>query len=344
MSPLPRFQFVKNLSSNSYDLQITNVTESDLGLYFCATEKLDVREVNKSLSSTYVYNYGKTTTRVKLSDATIIEPRTVRSAGFCCTLCVQQQLFSPVSSLYACYAVKSRSSCYTMSSVGFLMSVQMNALLILIGLMSSEHSAVYGSVLDVSVRSGENIVMFCDCTLSPGVLVMWYRNCSHKHQPMLVLKLRTKYLHNLRNDPVSWMTPLPRFQFIKNVSSNSYDLLITNITKSDEGLYFCGTETHKLDDDKGNLQKTYSYEFGSASTQITLKSSEISNDFCNAQSHHPFVSLLTLMPAAVILFSNVCFILIYHHCQKHDAKLHARAHQNCFSTTVMFGTTERKLQ
>lgn len=71
----------------------------------------------------------------------------------------------------------------------------------------------------------------------------------------------------MRNDPLSWMTPLPRFQFVRNDSSDSYDLLITNITESDEGLYYCGTEKTKLEDGQ-YLKKAYIYEYGNTSQRI----------------------------------------------------------------------------
>ncbi|XP_055078458.1 uncharacterized protein LOC129456301 [Periophthalmus magnuspinnatus] len=222
------------------------------------------------------------------------------------------------------------------------MSGLMIALLIFFGLACSERLVVFGSVVDVRVELGEDIVMHCDCTTASGVLVVWYRNCSHAHQPTLVLKLRTKYLHHLRNDPVSWMTPLPRFRFVKNDSSNSYDLSISNVTESDVGLYYCGTETPSLEEDGASyLQKTYKYEYGNTSTQLTLKSSGVSE--C---SKPEWWSTLVLT-VTVILFSNLCFIVLYHLChRKHDDRFHTTAHQDQdpYLTIVEFGAKERKNQ
>lgn len=87
---------------------------------------------------------------------------------------------------------------------------------------------------------------------------MWYRNCSHENQPPLVLKVG-------RSSPTLGYNPasdtkdpqnFPRFQFVKNSSSNSYDLLIMNITDSDEGLYYCGTEEKKVE--KVDYKRLYS--------------------------------------------------------------------------------------
>uniref|UniRef100_A0A3Q3EKX4 Ig-like domain-containing protein n=1 Tax=Labrus bergylta TaxID=56723 RepID=A0A3Q3EKX4_9LABR len=88
---------------------------------------------------------------------------------------------------------------------------------------------VCGSELKVTVRPGDNITLYCDCKRSTGVYIMWYRNCSHENQPSLVLKRNTG----------SWTESLPpNFHLLKNQSSDSYDLLILNITESDEGLYY----------------------------------------------------------------------------------------------------------
>lgn len=87
---------------------------------------------------------------------------------------------------------------------------------------------------------------------------MWYRNCSHENQPPLVLKVG-------RSSPTLGYNPasdtkdpqnFPRFQFVKNSSSNSYDLLIMNITDSDEGIYYCGTEEKKVE--KVDYKRLYS--------------------------------------------------------------------------------------
>lgn len=88
---------------------------------------------------------------------------------------------------------------------------------------------------------------------------MWYRNCSHENQPPLVLKVghRSSTLgYNPASDTKDLLKILPRFQFVRNSSSNSYDLLIMNITDSDEGIYYCGTEEKKVE--KVDYKRLYS--------------------------------------------------------------------------------------
>uniref|UniRef100_A0A3B3IEA3 Ig-like domain-containing protein n=1 Tax=Oryzias latipes TaxID=8090 RepID=A0A3B3IEA3_ORYLA len=91
------------------------------------------------------------------------------------------------------------------------------------------------SVSEVTVRHGDNITLYCDCKMEDAGPPVWFRNCSHENQPVFVLD--GAYFHNLGKT---------RFIWTKNVSSDSYDLTIINVTYSDEGFYYCGTEGKKV--------------------------------------------------------------------------------------------------
>ncbi|XP_042285950.1 uncharacterized protein LOC121909452 isoform X2 [Thunnus maccoyii] len=140
-------------------------------------------------------------------------------------------------------------------------------LLIVTGVVFCSHDGISGSVLEVTVRPGDNITLYCDCKTSPGVFIVWFRNCSHMNQPSLVL--RTKYEGGVvPRDSKEILNPFPHFHLLKNQSFRSYDLLIMNITDSDEGLYYCGTERNMVEDKTTiSLRKVYSY--GNA-TRITV--------------------------------------------------------------------------
>ena len=94
---------------------------------------------------------------------------------------------------------------------------------------------------------------------------MWYRNCSHENQPSLVL--RTKFGDK---DYTNILKPFPRFHLVKNESSDSYDLLIMNISDSDEGLYYCGTEQTKVED-KTTVSVRDVYTYGNATRIVVSK-------------------------------------------------------------------------
>ncbi|CAB1327137.1 unnamed protein product [Coregonus sp. 'balchen'] len=67
--PVPRFTFLWRRSLRFYDLLIENVTESDLGLYYCAT--MGREEQERSDGAVYylgVYRYGNATTTISFEN------------------------------------------------------------------------------------------------------------------------------------------------------------------------------------------------------------------------------------------------------------------------------------
>ncbi len=101
---------------------------------------------------------------------------------------------------------------------------------------------------------------------------MWYRNCSHENQPSFVLKGLTG-----STNPLEFYR---RFEFVRNYSSESYDLLIKNITDLDEGLYYCGTEQLKLVDEKC-ITTTNIYTHGNVTTRILVSKYSGLNGLCD---------------------------------------------------------------
>ncbi len=62
-----RFSFIHNPYNNSYDLHITNISVSDLGLYYCAEVENKVNQDEKGIiSGSEVYNYGNRIIRLSL--------------------------------------------------------------------------------------------------------------------------------------------------------------------------------------------------------------------------------------------------------------------------------------
>ncbi|XP_062420533.1 uncharacterized protein LOC119218613 isoform X4 [Pungitius pungitius] len=187
------------------------------------------------------------------------------------------------------------------------MDVLHTFLVALLGVASCSHEWISGSV---TVRRGDNITLYCDCKLSTGVHIVWYRNCSVENHPSLVIKVdlspfRLAYYQG--QDTKDPLKILPGFQFVKNSSSDSYDLLIMNITDSDEGLYYCGTEQRSVKE-KERIGSETVYRNGNVTTRISISpdSSEL--------------VLFSLCPAIAVvssLFSSLLSsLLVYHLCQK----------------------------
>lgn len=136
--------------------------------------------------------------------------------------------------------------------------------------VSLSHDCVCGSVVEMTVKPEENITLYCDCKLSTGVYIVWYRNCSHENQPSLVLKPKHGLLFKMTDD-FDPMTIFNHFKFVRNISSDSYDLLIYNITHSEEGLYFCGTGQRRIEDNGRYIVSRDSYSYGNDTTRIILR-------------------------------------------------------------------------
>ncbi|XP_029950302.1 uncharacterized protein LOC115390542 [Salarias fasciatus] len=160
----------------------------------------------------------------------------------------------------------------------------------------------------VTVTRGDNITLYCDCELKTGVYIVWYRNCSHENQPTLIMGLRSNSQIGKWEDNINGY--FNRFKLVKNDSSNTYDLLITNITDSEEGLYYCGTENTEVKDEE-HITLTYVKRFGNT-TRIIL-------DRGKPEEHAPpicWILLFSLCPLFAA-FSSLCSsLLIYHLCRR----------------------------
>ncbi|XP_060771624.1 uncharacterized protein LOC132882542 [Neoarius graeffei] len=71
-----RYLFVFNGSTNTHNLLIKNVTESDLGLYYCAIHERRVSDSKHGpIVQSAVYHYGNRSTRLSLHDSVETSPR-----------------------------------------------------------------------------------------------------------------------------------------------------------------------------------------------------------------------------------------------------------------------------
>ncbi|KAI7810354.1 hypothetical protein IRJ41_000254 [Triplophysa rosa] len=89
----PRFSLLKNSNINSFDLHITNITVSDLGLYYCAElERKVYKDKNGIIYSSDVYHYGNQTTHLSFAvtassgPSSTVSPPPVSDCFLCWTL------------------------------------------------------------------------------------------------------------------------------------------------------------------------------------------------------------------------------------------------------------------
>ena len=124
--------------------------------------------------------------------------------------------------------------------------------------------------MELRVRPGDDVTLYCDCVWKTGFLIVWFRNCSHEHQPPLIMSATTQSLHARIYDDLM-QNPLPRYFFVWNSSSQTHDLLVKNVSESDLGLYYCAQHEKKITEDEtgAGVQKDV-YHYGNRSTQLSL--------------------------------------------------------------------------
>uniref|UniRef100_A0A8C9QWP5 Immunoglobulin domain-containing protein n=1 Tax=Scleropages formosus TaxID=113540 RepID=A0A8C9QWP5_SCLFO len=61
LNPVHRYSFIWNSSSDSFDLRIENITESDLGVFYCATKFTKVETRGGIVYSDDTFNFGNVT-------------------------------------------------------------------------------------------------------------------------------------------------------------------------------------------------------------------------------------------------------------------------------------------
>ncbi|KAK3507608.1 hypothetical protein QTP70_030789, partial [Hemibagrus guttatus] len=116
------------------------------------------------------------------------------------------------------------------------------ALIALVCVVFSSQKRISGAEVEMRVRPGDDVTLHCDCVMKGGFYLAWFRNCSHENQPRLMI-LYTDFIGS----------SFPRYSFVFNKSTNTNDLLIKNITESDQGLYYCALHERKITDNKGGL-------------------------------------------------------------------------------------------
>lgn len=127
------------------------------------------------------------------------------------------------------------------------------------GVLFCEHQRVFGTEVDVRVKAGDNITLYGDCVIPLGSHIVWLRNCSHEHQPSLLIETINLF-----------GGMFPRFSFVQNSSSNSYDLHIENVSVSDEGIYYCAIDERKVNGVMGSQ-----YKYGNRRTRLSVLGKKI---------------------------------------------------------------------
>ncbi|XP_059905912.1 uncharacterized protein LOC132455876 isoform X1 [Gadus macrocephalus] len=190
---------------------------------------------------------------------------------------------------------------------------------VILGAVVSCQDVLSNPVVELTVRPGQNVTLYCDCKLTTNVNIVWYRNCSHENQPTLSLNWKDRYqgIFYYGEDGENFF----HLNMMWNDSSNSYDLLIKNITDSHLGLFYCGTE--ELNGEKGN-KKEYIYTYGKIITRILfdIPLDAGAEDPAAPDCGHCWVLLVILCPSSALLLSLLSSLVVYLRCRRKDEDLH----------------------
>ncbi|KAI4886463.1 hypothetical protein NFI96_028510, partial [Prochilodus magdalenae] len=127
-------------------------------------------------------------------------------------------------------------------------------------------SRISGSEVEMKVRPGDNVVLYCDCVMKPGTSIVWFRKSSDKDQTPLIISA-----------DVLIQPAFSRYYFIKNLS-NTRDLLVTKVSESDLGRYYCAVWERKS---INGIQRDV-YHNGTRTTRLSLLGKVEGGDVCYA--------------------------------------------------------------
>ncbi|KAL7856259.1 hypothetical protein AOLI_G00198630 [Acnodon oligacanthus] len=313
-----RYSFVWNPSSITHDLLVKNITESDLGLYYCAHKQTKfIKDGTGAYVRTDVYHYGNRTTLLSFlgekkdseeaNETKDHQSRTKFESSASKTLTIVTHP-APVSEMERSGAV-------------------------LIALTCVLFSRIFGREVEMRVRPGDNVVLYSDCVLETGSVV-WFRNCSNESQSPLIISADTLI-----------QTAFSRYSFVWNPSSKSSDLLVKNVTESDLGLYYCAHQQIKvIKDGTGADVRADVYHYGNRATRLSFLDSTAPCVDLQTPSTPPVSDcsvcwklLVSVCPVCVLL-SSTCLYCIYRHTtkvEKENKKKSERAErQKCRSDEV----------
>ncbi|KAL7856243.1 hypothetical protein AOLI_G00198470 [Acnodon oligacanthus] len=248
----PHYSAVWNPSNHTNDLLVKNITESDVGLYYCTAYTKNITTDEKGvLHSGDVYHYGKRTTRLSLLVPCTDLPQTpstppASDCGICWKLLISTQT--------------SASKTLTIVTHPAPVSEMERSGAVLIALACVLFSRISGADVEMRVRPGDDVTLYSDCVWKSGFSVVWFRNSSCEHQPPLIIS--TVKLASAAH---------PHYSAVWNPSNHTNDLLVKNITESDVGLYYCAAYTKNITtDEKGVLHSGDVYHYGKRTTQLSL--------------------------------------------------------------------------
>ncbi|XP_046698892.1 uncharacterized protein LOC124381361 [Silurus meridionalis] len=160
------------------------------------------------------------------------------------------------------------------------------------------------------VRPGDGITLYSDCVWKSGFNPVWFRNCSVKDHPRLMIALVDLTVSDALGGDFT------RFSFLVNDSTNTHDLRIKNVTVSDQGVYYCALrEKTFLKDDDGVLKSLSVYHYGNRFSRLSvLEPYSTVCDPCVSEWSVSWKLVLSVCVVCVLISSLISSICVYCFC------------------------------
>ncbi|KAM9398628.1 uncharacterized protein ACWYII_031196 [Salvelinus alpinus] len=178
------------------------------------------------------------------------------------------------------------------------------SLITLLCAVSSSQDGISAAEVELRVRPGDNIVLHCD--IKHYLVTDWYRNSS---------------VGNGSHFRISKSNPVRRFYFLLR-SQQFYDLLITNVSESDLGLYYCGSWQKPVVNKEGSLSDTETaigdeevYHHGNVITSLSFETSPTEPSSPDEDCGLCWMLLISLCPVSALLSSLLSSTCVYSFCR-----------------------------
>ncbi|KAI5630464.1 hypothetical protein C0J50_7626, partial [Silurus asotus] len=173
------------------------------------------------------------------------------------------------------------------------------------GVVFSGQKRISGAEVEMRVRREDDVTLYSDCVWKSGFYPVWFRNCSHQNQPRFMISNS-----DLMNEAFT------HYSLVFNKSINTFDLLIKNVTESDDGLYYCAIHETQVTEINGVIIRNDVYHYGNRSTRLSLL-----EESCSSVSVSPTPPIscgtqwkLVLSVCAVCVFISSLFSSICVYC------------------------------
>ncbi|XP_064859312.1 uncharacterized protein LOC135561540 [Oncorhynchus nerka] len=173
------------------------------------------------------------------------------------------------------------------------------ALITFLRAVSSSQDGISAAEVELRVRPGDNVVLHCD--IKDHLVTDWHRNSS---------------VGDGSHFRISKSNPVRRFYFLVR-SQQFYDLLITNVSESDLGLYYCGSWQKLVVNKEGFLHDTGKdvYYHGNVITRLSFETRPTEPSSPDRDCGLCWMLLFSLCPVSALLSSLLSSTCVYFFCR-----------------------------